>query len=367
MPHLVNATSRRWFTLIALVEVAIGTWVAHTAMVRGTRSSLKSDSVGRTRRLARRHALAWTAGLALLACISACTTAGSAPSRAGTAPKATTSTTERLSSVAVLSVPADPWCSWPTASVVATLRSDYRKAYPAARPVPVAYRLLLVGDSTACTLLPGLVAASPYYGIEVEDAAVIGCGVVSGRIAPYLYYGVDVNRPSASCQAKALTTETTGVKDGKPDIVLWSSTWERAPLLVTTADGKQEVAASGSALWHSTLLQRIAQRLHLLRSGGATVVLLGQPPFVDLGKVTGLSADDREFLTMNALLQQVAAGTPGVEDVDLSPLVCPGGPPCTILVHGLWLRGDGEHYMGTGALWVAEWLFPRLVVAKKSD
>jgi hypothetical protein len=242
------------------------------------------------------------------------------------------------------------------------LRAEYRKAHPRARPLPPAHRLLLVGDSTACTLLPGMVAAAPFYGVEVEDAAVVGCGVVSGRIAPFYYYGVDLNAPSGSCQGKALATETKALEAGKPDVVLWSSAWERSPLLVTSAGRMPAVAATGSSLWKSTLLQRIGQRVRLFNTAGATVVLLQQPPFVDLGKVTGLTQDDRDFLAMNTLMRQVAAdGRPRVADIDLSSLVCPGGPPCSILVHGLWLRGDGEHYMGTGALWAAEWLLRRVL------
>jgi peptidoglycan/LPS O-acetylase OafA/YrhL len=44
-------------------------------------------------------------------------------------------------------------------------------------------RVLVVGDSTACTLMPGLEAVGAPAGVAVENGTVIGCGVVSGRRA----------------------------------------------------------------------------------------------------------------------------------------------------------------------------------------
>ena len=54
-------------------------------------------------------------------------------------------------------------------------------------------RVMVVGDSTACTMLPGLEAVAAPAGVEIENAAVVGCGVVSGEIAPDDTNGVNVN------------------------------------------------------------------------------------------------------------------------------------------------------------------------------
>ena len=63
---------------------------------------------------------------------------------------------------------------------------------PGARHQTVA-RVLVVGDSTACTMLPGLEAVAAPAGVQIENAAVIGCGVVSGEVAPQVTNGVNAN------------------------------------------------------------------------------------------------------------------------------------------------------------------------------
>ena len=70
-----------------------------------------------------------------------------------------------------------------------------------ARHPPVA-RVMVVGDSTACTMLPGLEAVGAPLGIQVENAAVIGCGVVSGQVAPIM-----AKAPTRLCAAKAAAAE----------------------------------------------------------------------------------------------------------------------------------------------------------------
>jgi lysophospholipase L1-like esterase len=44
--------------------------------------------------------------------------------------------------------------------------------------------------------------------------------------------------------------------------------------------------------------------------------------------------------------------------MDISPIVCPGGPPCPTTLDGITLRpNDGGHYDAEGAAWLA----PRLM------
>ena len=75
-------------------------------------------------------------------------------------------------------------------------------------------RLMVVGDSTACTMLAGLEAAGAPLGVRVENAAVIGCGVVSGQVAPYIYKGRDLNSGSRFCQSKANAVEARALRAG---------------------------------------------------------------------------------------------------------------------------------------------------------
>ncbi len=80
--------------------------------------------------------------------------------------------------------------------------------------VPLATRMVVVGDSTACTLMIGLAAVGPAYGIQVESGAVIGCGIVSGRMAPYYYNGVDLEAYTRTCQSRARAAEAAAFRLG---------------------------------------------------------------------------------------------------------------------------------------------------------
>ena len=223
---------------------------------------------------------------------------------------------------------------------------------PSSHP-PVA-RLMVVGDSTACTMLPGLEAVGAPLGIQVENAAVIGCGVVSGQIAPTM-----TKAPTWLCAAKAAAAEASALRLGQPDMVLWASSWERDPIVVGSGS-HQRVLVQGSAAWYTVLLQRMTQRIRQFEANGATVVLLTQPPFSESASAAGPTVADRDFERLNQLEAQVAARIPHAKLVDLAARVCPSGPPCPLVVDKVWVRGDGVHYSAVGSLWVAQWLVPRL-------
>src|SRR6202020_592385 len=114
-------------------------------------------------------------------------------------------------------------CPSPSAQQVTTLMGDGPKASHR-----VVARLLVVGDSTACTMLPGLTAVAAPLGVEVEDAAVIGCGVVGGAVASNVVSG------TRRCQKRAKTAQARALRLGHPTVVLWASTWERSSLVVGT-------------------------------------------------------------------------------------------------------------------------------------
>ena len=121
-----------------------------------------------------------------------------------------------------------------------------------------------------------------------------------------------------------------------------------------------KVVPPGSPQWYATLRVRMQQRVQQLTASGATVFLLTQPPFVDLGRPAGPTSQDKDFERLNAFLTAFAANTPHVKLIDLSALVCPSGPPCPWYVGNIGVRGDGAHYTLDGSLWAARWLMPQL-------
>ncbi len=248
-------------------------------------------------------------------------------------------------------------CPAPTQHELAGLRG----AGPTTTP-RIVDRILLVGDSTACTMLPGLEVVGRPSGVQIEDGTVVGCGVVSGTIAPRIVNGVNLNAATRVCQKRAEAAEQRAVRPGPPNVVLWMSSWERDALVVGSGAG-QKVLQPGSPQWSSVLLQRMEQRVQQLTASGATLVILTQPPFVRPGSPTQPNQQDESFERLNGLLTAFVARTPHVRVIDLAAHVCPNGPPCPTAVDNVWVRADGAHYSADGSLWVARWLMPQLGLA----
>jgi peptidoglycan/LPS O-acetylase OafA/YrhL len=246
-------------------------------------------------------------------------------------------------------------CPGPTRQELKNLTGG---AVTSTKPRTVA-RILLVGDSTACTMLPGLEAVGDRVGVQVENGAVIGCGVVSGQLAPQMVDGGNVNQLTGMCQSRASAAEARALRSGRPNVVLWGSTWERSEL-VSGSGSDQKLLTPGSSQWYSVLRKRMEQRLRKFTATGATVVMLTQAPFVPLGSNAGSTAQDESFARLNELMVEIARQTPHVEVIDLAAHVCPTGPPCKLLVDHVFVRGDGKHYTAEGSLWVARWLMPQL-------
>lgn len=270
--------------------------------------------------------------------------------------------TEATPDLAGLST-GDP-CPNPSQQEVASLGGTAAKANH--RPV---LRIMLVGDSTACTMLPGLDAVAAPAGVRVVDGAVIGCGVVSGTVVPSSVIGTGIgigtdsdtgaNNASRVCQSQASLAEQRALRSGVPKVILWSSSWERAALIVSRGS-QRRVLVQGSPEWYSVLRKRIEVRLRQFTATGATVVLLTQPPFFEGGNPKMPTAKDKDFERLNTLLTSVGARVPHVRVLNLASYVCPSGPPCPLGVDNVWVRADGAHYSSQGSLWVARWLMPQL-------
>jgi len=250
-------------------------------------------------------------------------------------------------------LPTSAFCPSPSQAEVAGLRGSGVRV---SRRTTA--RILVVGDSTACTMIPGLEAVGGAAGVRIENATVIACGVVSGEIAPFKENGKHVNTATSRCQAKADAAEAQALKQGRPNVVLWSSSWERGSLVVGSGT-KRTIVATGTPQWYALVTERMAQRVQRFTATGATVVMLTQPPFAE-SKVSGPTTADGEFERLNALEATFALHQPHVVLVDLAARVCPSGPPCPLVVDKIWARGDGAHYTSLGSLWVARWLMPRL-------
>jgi hypothetical protein len=222
-------------------------------------------------------------------------------------------------------------------------------------------RVMVLGDSTACSLLPGLEAVAPDAGLDVARAAVVGCGIVSEQVtstAEVVPLGGD------RCPQLMREAEDAANAGGRAGVVLWMSVWEKNDLVV---DG--ETVPFGSARWREIMEARVDAAIGRLTAGGAKVLLVTQPSHSEgsyQGRVVPRSdALDVEFTRLNRYLREVAQRYPDrVGIVDLAAKICPGGPPCEPEVAGRTPRPiDGAHFTPEAAVWVSEWLAPQLRAA----
>ena len=245
-------------------------------------------------------------------------------------------------------------------------RKAARKAYQDAKPVEKdaavrGVRVLLVGDSIACSLWPGLDVVGTAAGVKLDQGAVIACGIASGEVAT----GAIIVPPNSSeCPDLVERTQHDAMMRSRPKVVVWLSVWERADLKV---DGK--TLEAGTKAWEHALNQRLEKTLHRLQSTGARIVIANQPPpaagrFRPI-KETEEADEDASFARLDQVLLQFAAKHPKtVTLVNLAERVCPGGPPCPNQVDGLSLRGfDGSHFSPDGAVFAAEYLLPYIEAA----
>lgn len=215
-------------------------------------------------------------------------------------------------------------------------------------------RILLVGDSTACSLWPGLNAVGNASGITTDQASVFGCGVASGQITTTRNEAITPN--SSRCPELVDATEGKGLARAQPTVIIWMSIWEKSDLVV---DGHTVVA--GTPAGEREIMARMDAALARLTAGGAHVVMVTEaapaPNPAQGTLTTSLKADNDGYIRLNALLRRFQARHASqVTLVDLATELCPSAPPCPATVAGMHARPDGRHFTPTAATWAARYI-----------
>lgn len=228
---------------------------------------------------------------------------------------------------------------------------------PAGAAVPAPpRRIMLVGDSLAVSLLPGLKQASVENGVDLVPASVAGCGVIGGQPvditgAPYKW--------SAACEDSIPKYQQARVAQYRPDVVVWLSGWDRTERLVNgqrvsprTIDGRQAFMA---------LIDQAANRL---TSTGARLIMLTVAPAAPSDYYPD-PPRDVSIDQLNRLIREYARQhADRVAVVDLAEMLCPKGPPCPESIDGVEPRHrDGNHFEEDTAGWVARRIMPQVMSA----
>jgi hypothetical protein len=218
-----------------------------------------------------------------------------------------------------------------------------------------------VGEEVAEQLTQPAVAPA----IDVEQVAVLGCGVVSDEVW-------DASEPfpkeTQHCHDYVTGLEQAALTDFRPQVVLWVSTWERFNLVV---NGR--VLDTGSAPWRRELGRRLDAAFDRLTAGGARLLVATIAPPAPSGLLLGervVSPEfDWKFADMDAALEAlVERHRPRAELVDLARKLCPDGPPCPADVDGVEPRKlDGPHFDPAGSVWLARWMLPQILAAANGE
>ena len=183
-------------------------------------------------------------------------------------------------------------CRSPSPSDVARMRSAYVASSTIEDDTSQPQSVVVVGDSTACSLLIGLQAVGPSYGMQFQNGAVIGCGIVSGVTAPVYVNGHNFVSYTQLCQGQANRAEATAIDRYHPSLVVWASTDERNSIVVNAGRGTK-VLSTGSPEWKSVMLSRMDTRVNKFLATGAKVVLTLAAPAVHRGDT--LNAQDETY------------------------------------------------------------------------
>jgi hypothetical protein len=206
---------------------------------------------------------------------------------------------------------------------------------------------MLIGDSMAVTLAPGLSADSSAWGVTIDDEAALGCDLDPRTV-------VDINGgPGPAGQ---------GCAD-------WASHWQSLvdrldPDVIAVELGRFETAnrlyegtwtSAGQAAFDSHLQAEMIRVIDVLSSRGARVVLLTLPYVVQTSDQPNGSPwpinDPSRTEAWNTLLRRAAAERPGVASiVDLNKIFDPDGRYADV-VDGLAVRDvDREHFSKVGGM-----------------
>ncbi len=178
-------------------------------------------------------------------------------------------------------------------------------------------RILVLGDSTACSLFPGLKAVDDEVGAATAQAAVFGCGIASGQITTTR--GEQITPHTERCPAMVEAAQVPAVGIMRPDVVIWMSLWEKSDMI---ADGSTLV--SGTPAGDAEMLRRMDATSTRVTAYGAKVVLLTiaapAPNDAQGTNNTSNGVDDAGYARLDHLDREFARRHPGtVTLVDLAP------------------------------------------------
>jgi hypothetical protein len=194
----------------------------------------------------------------------------------------------------------------------------------------------LIGDSTGSQLAKPLAATLNPRGVGVVSATVGGCQPTDTVLT---YQSAEYFQRHLDCPRNALTKQDYMVHRFRPTMVLWSDIMDWSDIKLN-----DRVVVSGSAEWKRLMREGWDRTLDRLHGAHVTLILPTWWAGAPRDAPAHFSVDRQR-----ALFRSWAERHPRrVTVVDIGPVICPDGPPCEQVVHGVELRSDYYHYTEEG-------------------
>ncbi len=231
-------------------------------------------------------------------------------------------------------------------------------------PADLPKRVLLVGDSGACSLALGLRAVGEPLGMTITDTSMFGCGVAAGEVTSAVE---ETPARSVECPGIVRDRITQAAAASPTDAIVWMSSWERMDQVV---DGR--VVAFASPEGRALVLSQMEGIYALLRAHTAAPIFIVSdaapgPGDYQNGERRGARSEDRRYVRLADLQRRFAAfHRADVVFLDLARRVCPNGPPCDALPRFNPRQQDGVHFSTEGSVWAARWVIPKFALAPRN-
>lgn len=228
--------------------------------------------------------------------------------------------------------------------------NDRIRELPAKDAVPEGtLRVLVVGDSVAVALGDRLRYVQDGAEAKVAVRALGDCNILDEQLPTKSLN--NRRHDGGDCDSKW----AADVAELRPDVtlvVLGGGFF--APVEIS---GAWRVACDEE--WREAVRAELARDVQVLRAHGGAVVLTRAPYPVE-----HWASDkwDRATDCWNAIVDEVAAASPGVEVLGLKEQLCPGKDhtSCILKSKGALVRPDGMHFEGLGGEEIAAWTLARL-------
>jgi peptidoglycan/LPS O-acetylase OafA/YrhL len=212
-------------------------------------------------------------------------------------------------------------------------------------------RILLVGDSGAASIGPGLKKIAAEYDAEVINKGTIGCVVGDGLRRQRMLDG-SIRDEATTC-GPVLERWRGFVAEAQPDVVLLHEVNPGG--LQAEIDGQW--VGNCEAPFREWYLDVYGKALDILTSTGVEVVVTSAPysnnPFQQ--------NSDGNTDCRNAIIKEAVEREPNARLVDLAKWMCRDNGDCDLQDQEFKLREDGLHFKDEGAEFTSRWLVPQIL------